>query len=142
MKYTDGYISSKLSEIGKTGLTAAPIEGVWMALPYQDININQQQCALIIKDVVFIVVVDRKSGEVKIVDDEMNISLVNSTLEQFCQCTIRWAKLSDAAEDISDKERKMIASELKKDLRILDKNAFAQENQLWPVAVEEFGYGI
>ena len=142
MNYTDEYISQKLCGIGKTGFKAAPIAGIWQDAPYQELVINQQSFALIIKDVVFNVVVDRIRGNVILIDNDLNISLINSTLEQFCRCAIHWGKILDVPENISDEEREEIASLLKEDLMKIDEPAFENENQLWPVAIEEFCYGI
>jgi len=142
INYTDEYISSKLCEIGKTGFKAAPIEGTWQTPPYQEVVVNQRSGALIIKDAVFIVVVDRADGAVMIIDSDNNTSLINASLDQFCRCAIHWGKLLDVPENISKREREEIAALFTKDLLQIDKMAFENENQLWPVAIEEFSYGM
>ena len=128
MIYSNEYISSKLNEIGQTGLKAAPIEGVWQKPPYENVIIDGHLYALIIKDCVFTVIVSREDGSVIFFDNDGQTSLINSTLEKFCKCAIRWGKLHDIAEDINDEEREIIALELENDLKKIDKLALEDEN--------------
>lgn len=82
------------------------------------------------------------ASENKLSDNLVLSCAIEPTLEQLCQCAVKWSQLSNSPENISEKNLERIAFQLMIDLSEIDKSAFEDENRLWPVAIEEFSYGI
>ena len=102
--------------------------------------------ALVIIDSVFVVAVCRMTSMVIIYDrdDMAEISLVNSTLEQFCQFDTIWRKkMFNISVDADDETRKIVSQHIISEMKKIDAQAFENEDsQVWPVNIEEFCNGV
>ena len=140
---TDEMIDQALARLDKFG-RKTPLEGKWQTAPYNNVSFCGEQAAVILVDSVYIVGVGRVSGRVVLIGDAIrdDEQFVNSSIETFADCAETfWDGTRDRPDD-DDEALEAAAQELRIKMEPLDPPAFAGENQLWPVAIEEFGYGI
>ena len=139
---TDEMIDQALARLDRFGWKT-PLEGKWQTAPYDNVSFSDEQAAVILVDSVDVVGVGRVSGRVVLIGDAIrdDEQFVNSSIAAFADCAETFWDGTRVRPD-DDEALEAAAQELRKKMEPLDPPAFAGENQLWPVAIEEFGYGI
>ena len=140
---TDEMIDQALTRLDRFG-RKTPLEGKWQTAPYVDTPYEDESAAVIKVDSVFLLGVGRTSGRVVLIGDCCTEdTLVNSSVEAFAACAeAMWDGTRNPPDDNDDDALEAAARELRKKMEPLDPPAFTSENQLWPCAIAEFGYGI
>jgi len=140
---TDETIDQALARLDRCG-RKTPLEGKWQTAPYDNVSFCDEQAAVILVDSVYVVGVGRVSGRLVLIGDAIrdDEQFVNSSVEAFADCAETFWDGTRDRPDNDDEALEAAAQELRKKMELLDPHAFEGENQLWPTAIEEFGYGI
>jgi len=141
----DEEINVGLRPLRPIGYGKVPVEGKWRQAPFADRTVQDRVVAVVCDDPgVAMVVVDRRSGEVLLVEEPGSSMLVNSSVDLLVRCSQAYRKARRAARRVQEDDEALeaLAAQTLAEVERLDAAAVRDEDQLWPSAIEEIEYGI
>ena len=135
---------------------AVPYPGTWPTAPFENRHLGDQVYALVAIDPGLSAIgVDRELGELWLLPEDDESSLINSGIAAFVTCSQVYATAVEEAarleaegfsDDDSDEDDSDPGDEFTDALiaqfATIDEPSTADENAFWPIAAEELGYSL